>query len=521
MKPTFIPLFAILVIGGTAAALPPLDSDIHAWFVADAGVTTDGTEVLEWTDQVGGFTMTPPIDGPELLPNQVNSLPSLYFDGSTQLTGSLGATPLSSASIFALFRCTLENGNNDYVYTLGTDGGSGSQMALSRDTGNRAYHYDGALENQSVNGAMPGDTWFVSSQIFGEDGPNSHDLYLNGSAVVRSNASGPYSANVTGCVIGNWSSGLYRHVGDLVELIVYDRTLSESERTEVEEYLRQKASIPAFFKPEAEVLSDWEVIQYELGAQPDANWTFDLGGTRADQSTNADASILLSDIDVAYKVVWGQFGSGSAPDFMGFVFGYQDRGHYYLFDWKKTTDSYLSFGAATSGMRLTAFHVDGADPSGRDFWASDIAANTTVLEQNNIPWADGVDYDFSLSFTPGAFTIRVWEGETVIQTWTVADTTHTSGRFGYFINSLQNVRFGQVFSHDIGPVFIDGIDRAGTDFSLRWSGGEPPYVLETSSALDGFTPATGHLWDRFLTLQAPGPRGFYRIRSIGSELSAP
>lgn len=512
----------LLAIGLAPAtlALPPLDADLHAWFVADAGVTTSGSEVLQWTDQVNGFVLAPPIGGPQLVADQVNGHPSLHFDGSTQLGGSLGATPLTAASVFALFRCTLANGNNDYIYTLGVDGGSGSQMALSRDTGNRAYHYDGSIENKSVTGAMPGDTWFVSSQVFGEDGPNSHDLYLNGSAVVRSTAGNPYSADVTGCVIGNWSGGLYRHVGDLVELIVYDRTLSEGERSQVEDYLRVKAGIPRFFKPEAEVLSDWEVIQYELGAQPDANWTFDLGGTRADQSTNADASILLSDIDVADKVIWGQFGSESAPDFMGFVFGYQDRGHFYLFDWKKTTDSYLSFGAATSGMRLTAFHVPAGDPGGRDFWASDIAANTTVLQQNGIPWVDGVDYDFSLRFTPGSILIRVWEGTTMLAAWEISDSTYTSGTFGYFINSLQNVRFGQVFAQDIGPVAIDGIDHASDIVSLRWLGGEPPFVLESSEVLSGgWSDATGHLWDQFHSLPATAPRRFYRIRSIGQELT--
>ena len=45
-----------------------------------------------------------------------------------------------------------------------------------------------------------------------------------------------------------------------MELIVYDRTLSEPERATVEEYLRLKAGIPAFFKPEAEIISDWEVV---------------------------------------------------------------------------------------------------------------------------------------------------------------------------------------------------------------------------------------------------------------------
>ena len=125
-------------------------------------------------------------------------------------------------------------------------------------------------------------------------------------------------------------------------------------------------------------------------------------------------------------------------------------GHYYLFDWKKVTDNYLSFGTAPAGMRLRKFHCDTGDPGGRDFWAGDIAANVTPLFSNDLVWAAGVDYDFSLRFVPGAIVIRVWQGTTMLQEWRVTDTTYPTGRFGYFVNSLQNVRFGQVFVHDAG-----------------------------------------------------------------------
>lgn len=91
---------------------------------------------------------------------------------------------------------------------------------------------------------------------------------------------------------------------------------------------------------------------------------------------------------------------------MGFVFGYQNSHDFYLFDWKKVSANFLGFGVASQGMRLTTFHMDGEDPTGRDFWASDRSDHTTVLLQNSLPWADGVDYDFSLKFTP--VTGHVW-----------------------------------------------------------------------------------------------------------------
>jgi len=204
---------------------------------------------------------------------------------------------------------------------------------------------------------------------------------------------------------------------------------------------------------------------------------------------------------------------------MGFVFGYQNSHDFYLFDWKKVTDDFRSFGVANQGMRLTIFHMDGEDPTGRDFWASDRSDHTTVLLHNSIPWAAGIDYDFSLKFTPGSFTIRVWEGETLLESWTVNDSTYTSGRFGYFVNSLQDVRFGHVFANEIGPVVIDQIQANSGEAFVRWLGGEPPYVIEESETLQGMAPITGHIWNRAITLPSPADRDFFRVRSIGAELS--
>jgi len=295
----------------------------------------------------------------------------------------------------------------------------------------------------------------------------------------------------------------------------------------VEDYLRVRAGLLPFFEEEAEVLSGWDVIQYEFNAQPDARWTFDLGGTRADQAENCDASILLRPGDASGKVIWGRMGSGTAPDFMGFVFGYQDRGHYYLLDWKKQTASYLNFGTAPAGMRLKKFHRSTGDPDGRDFWAGDIAANMTLLASNEIVWTSGVDYDFSLLYQPGAIVIRVWQGTTMLQEWPVADNTYATGRFGYFVNSLQEVRFGQVFVHDARPVDFrstaweeDPMDGG----RVLWTGGEPPYVLERSSSLvpGSWSPLSGHLWKRDTVVPSgPANRAFLRVRSIGSELTGP
>src|SRR5262245_3025287 len=84
-------------------------------------------------------------------------------------------------------------------------------------------------------------------------------------------------------------------------------------------------------------LSSWTVIQYEFNDQPDANWVLSAGNTVASQIVNADASILKGG-SVANSQIQGSWrvDTSADDDFMGFVFGYQNRGQYYLFDWKQS-----------------------------------------------------------------------------------------------------------------------------------------------------------------------------------------
>jgi hypothetical protein len=66
---------------------------------------------------------------------------------------------------------------------------------------------------------------------------------VNGAAIMRTASTASYAAQLGTFVIGNWTSGGTRFVGDLVEPWVYDRALIESERRAVEEDLRQRAGL--------------------------------------------------------------------------------------------------------------------------------------------------------------------------------------------------------------------------------------------------------------------------------------
>ena len=183
-------------------------------------------------------------------------------------------------------------------------------------------------------------------------------------------------------------------------------------------------------------LGTWSVVQYDhAGGQPNANWVLSSGNTVADQTVNADASILLSDFDIAGTALDGSWRvhTTSDDDFMGFVFGYQNRGSYYLFDWKQSDQNDGTYGFAERGMSVKVIHTGAADPTGPQLWqSSPPPAAVTVLRHNTIPWADNTDYQFHLSFFPGIFNIQVNRGATLLQSWNVVDGTYGDGKFGFY-----------------------------------------------------------------------------------------
>jgi len=174
------------------------------------------------------------------------------------------------------------------------------------------------------------------------------------------------------------------------------------------------------------------------------------GNTTASQVVNADASILLSNFNAAGQQIAGSWrvNTSSDDDFMGFVFGYQNRGQYYLFDWKQLDQDWP--GLAERGMSVKVVNTGGSDPNAFDLGLTAGTANVSVLRHNTIGWADFTDYDFILNFSAGLFEITVKQGATVLENWVVADNTYASGNFGFYNYSQGSVIYNG-FTQDTDP----------------------------------------------------------------------
>ncbi|MFT5477311.1 MAG: hypothetical protein ACI8Y8_002657 [Planctomycetota bacterium] len=200
-------------------------------------------------------------------------------------------------------------------------------------------------------------------------------------------------------------------------------------------------------------LSTWQPIQYEFFSQADASWDLQPGNTSVIQSVNADASIFLSDFDAVGQTIQGTWRveTGADDDFMGFVFGYQGRGQYYLLDWKGASQN-----TADVGMSLKIVQMPvGMDPTSGDLWPTAGSANVTVPLHNTVPWVAFVDYEFELTMVPGNIEITVREGTTVLEHWVLADSTYTSGQFGFYNYSQGPILYQGFTQESVATIYCD------------------------------------------------------------------
>lgn len=502
---------------------PPFRGEPLVWLRADAGLSlTNGTNVLSWTDQSrNNFVFSPPTAAtrPFWIAGIEGRPAAVRFGGSASphVIGNLGRT-LTNATIFTLGRYLDTGGGTRYIFSFGTRNFSGLQMTLARQNSDGAFHFDGAASWLADN-TIPGTNLFVFSQVFGENSPDEHRLMVGTKTVLenRTTVGRAYSAVATNVYLGRYP-GLGAFGGDIVEWIIYDRSLNATERLEVEEYLRQRAGLPPFFAPGSLALDNWQVLGYDHSSAPEAAWVLDEGNRSVVVPLASDPSLLLSPFTVSDQVIRVRLNAPNGPGSMGFVFGYQGFGHFYLLDWQQAASTHPEFGAAPRGLRLRAIHIpDGTPPTGMDLWSSPDTARVTTLRTHDAPWVAGREYELVMNHQPGRIELAILDGDTAIIAWEVEDYTHPPGQFGFYVNALADARFGQVTLPGMAPV-VTGIQPDGQgNFTLDWIGGVAPYLIETTADLGSgewfeAAPATPNL---FKTITPSGEHSFFRIRSSG------
>jgi uncharacterized membrane protein len=184
----------------------------------------------------------------------------------------------------------------------------------------------------------------------------------------------------------------------------------------------------------------WSTVNLLDPGQGNGNWVLSNGNTTATQTVNGVPTMLLSDFSASADEFEGtlRVDTSADDDFIGFIFGYQDSQHFYVFDWKQVDQS-TTVGFGERGMSVKVINAD-SPVDASDMWpTAGNGVRAQTLYHNTTTYSDFTDYHFQLQFTPGSFTITITQGATLIETFTVNDSTYQSGKFGFYNYSQAGV----------------------------------------------------------------------------------
>lgn len=223
----------------------------------DAGALdlSNDASVAQW-DDLSGFNndaaQSTAANQPTYKTGILNGKPVVEFDGTDDylLTDAFSSAISQPNTVFVVWK------TNTTGTQFAIDGiASGSRHGIFQGTGggNNVAFYAGST--QSYSKTTPFDAAIISSALF--NGANS-EVWENGESKLTQNLG---SHNLTGITVGvrqGFSIGFLD--GDIAEVLIYDRALTENERVQVELYLDGKY----------QVMDDWK------------EWTGSVTGSETD-----------------------------------------------------------------------------------------------------------------------------------------------------------------------------------------------------------------------------------------------
>lgn len=244
------------VASATTPAQPPLPTTgLGLWLSADTGVALSGAYVTQWADLSGNGRNASQSAGsaqPTRVPNAINGLPVVRFDGASDfLDFNYSINGLSGMTIF-LVSCSASNptldpgSHSNSAAIFWNETGSWGTVYLSPWQTQVSYRFGTGQTGNWPTYTRPssiGSAYTITASQ--KDGAVDY-LYVNGQLVNTDTS--PALSNIALCRdTGNIGRGYNDNTyfqGDVAEVLVYSRALSQTELQSVQSYLQTKYFVP-------------------------------------------------------------------------------------------------------------------------------------------------------------------------------------------------------------------------------------------------------------------------------------
>lgn len=220
-------------------------SGLVVWLKADSITAANNSQVSSWSDSSGnGNTASQSTVSrqPVYISAAVNSRPALRFNGVNQLIiSNSSSTQLSQdLSIFIAFNVTQLGVRQDLLTRAHNAEFRIGYIVESSPYGVLWFHGNGSSFVQSTLRSALTTGWKTLS-IIRDNTSKRYTSYLNGQSPQISSYSLAPAATTNVLTVGGRANGSSESLrGDMAEVIIYNRALSDSDRTKVEAYLSQK-----------------------------------------------------------------------------------------------------------------------------------------------------------------------------------------------------------------------------------------------------------------------------------------